>query len=265
MHCSYLRLLWAGVISFILISCSSSNFNSILYQAETLRSQKKYEQALSKYNILIKKYPNHEKINKIMVDTAGLYETVFQSSATALQYYQQVAEQREDAKSARLAYNKMAKLYEKKEDWVMANDTYQNILKYFPDDKKSDAISLRIAENYSHLKDFKQAQIELMDWLNQFPDSNLTDKAYMKLGEVHYAERRFRDAYKIFEKIVRLFPNSTLRVEAYYNMAFCLEELSEWSKALEHYKKIRNHYPNKKAIETKIQHLNKRIKKTNRG
>ena len=264
-----LHLTSLSVLTFLIIilflSCPSSNFNSIFYQAEFFRSQKKYEQALSKYNLLIKRYPENEKIYAATLDAAQLYDTIFQNSPTALKYYKKVSRQRLDLQSARIAYERIGELYEKDNNLVMGIDAYQQRLKYFPGEPGEDQIMFKIASAYVKLKDYSQAQLELTEWLKKFPKNPLSDQVYMKLGDIYYAKHRFKEASKIYEKVIKNYPESDLRLEAYFNMAFCLEKTGEWKKALRYYKKIENHYPNKKVIQTKIKHLSDRIKKSHRG
>src|SRR3989338_5196366 len=259
------RLFLFSLSLFFLASCSPDNFESTLYQAQSLRSQKKYEQALSKYSILIKKFPHHNDINKVLLETADLYDTIFQNSIMALKYYNQVSQQQKDPFSLRTAYEKMGEVYQKNGDWVMAIDSYQKRLKYFPEDKGREEILFAIADSHWNLKDYKQAEFVLNKWIHQFPGHVLSDKVYMRLGEIYFAEQRFKEAYSTFEKVTQDYPKSSLKFEAYYNRAFCLEEMGDWNQALEQYKKIKDTYPNKDAIETKIKHMSERIKKSHRG
>jgi len=154
-------------------------------------------------------------------------------------------------------------------DYLTARDVFQRVIQHYPtspyaDKAKEDLqIIIRGLDIFSLIESGQaQAAQEAMGQLvTDFKNHELLPHTMFTCGDKYFtkacqerdkglqseATEDFKRALDVWKKLVQL-PNSAATVEGYYHLAGCYHQLGEYERAIEHYTKVVDGYPNYRLV-----------------
>jgi TolA-binding protein len=289
----------------------------ILGQANLAYEQGAYEQAVALFTDFIQRYPQSQHWQQGYLGRANVFyllkqydeartdylhladqkdpETFEKSNfglgwcelklghtAAAINYFQEVLDQSQDADARANALIQMADVYQESSQWDDAAGTYERVKKMFPTDGMMDYVLYRQAIAFLKSGKVDPALIDFKNLQDSYPDSKYLEDINYYMGVIsfkrgdwpksaqtmsHYLRNLSRpseftpeanyilalshlnmkdpeEALKVFQKILRLYPNDIdIAKNADIGIAKCLFEMGQEAQAVQRFKIIVYKYP----------------------
>ena len=114
----------------------------------------------------------------------------------------------------------------------------------------------KVGELYFDLGDFEQARTEWDLLLKKNPKSRWAPAALYRQGSTYFIKGKCKEAMAVYERLFNDYPkNEMSHYYAKFDRAHCLEEGQRPAEALQLYKELEGHYPNKELLSDKIRRL----------
>jgi len=245
-------------------SCSSYRAEPLYNAAEKSLGNGAYQEALDGYAKVIDEFPGSAFAAKSQFRIADIYDRHLSEPDRALEAYSEVRYLYPTSPEARLSAARMAALHSRAGDHKKAVEEYQLLLNGPP----AERLTYRrlIAEEYVMMNDFRQALIEYEEIAasDALPPELLPEVLY-KIAYTYYITGQVNEAVDRFDKIIRRYPDAGIVPEARLGKAEALAEAGSTTEALEILRSLEKDYPNKEAISTRIEWLERRLKEERKG
>jgi len=242
------------------------NLPAALYGiGETCRAFKKYEDANSIYEQLVKRYPESSYTSKAQLEIsemAALSLIEKEDKAAAESAVNEITENFNDQSGLPASLYNIAEKYDLSRKFEDANNVYRQIVEEHPDSSQADKARLRMAKlgiifaiNSGKDETVGTALDNLIADFNSHP--GLATAVFM-VGEQYYykafedpnkcltvkSEESLVKAQEIWERIItELPPTLPDTAHAYYYSAACYRKMGEYEKAVEYYQKVVSEWP----------------------
>ncbi len=255
------RLIGALAISLCAFSCSESNLDERMAQAEAFVGLGDESAALEIYKDVAKECPQYKRCAEALMLIGDIEANTNNDPAKALEAYGRVVELFPITEAARSAHVRRAALFERQSDYLGAAEEYADLLQRFP---KSDMVPrylLKLGESYLAMGNVTQARIELEGLLRaQGYDESIRQEAMFDYAETYFLEGRLGLAEKGYRRLIEDYPDSPLVPEARMKVATCQEERGFLGDATRTLAGARKEYPNKAAIDVRLKAMRSRGK-----
>ncbi|MEA3417354.1 MAG: tetratricopeptide repeat protein [Thermodesulfobacteriota bacterium] len=113
-----------------------------------------------------------------------------------------------------------------------AIDQYRDIIRYYPGTKKENARAIyRIAESYSRLNFHYEALTEFKNLCSKYPESDYMPESLYMTGKMYYKTRKFSKAIKKFKEYIKRFPDGKRVRDAYFGAGNCYSQMCQFNDA----------------------------------
>ena len=201
--------------------------NFLFYKAVALTDLKKYDEADSTFNILLRQYPRFDegftaraRLNLERNDTVAALEDIDESLSIS--------------KSQINPYLMRAEIFWKRQDWANAGEAIDAAIRLRPE--IADLYVNRAFVRYNS-DDFFGAMSDYNYAIELDPDNS---PAYFNRGLLRYEVKDLAKAEADMSDVIRLNPEN---VHAYFNRGLIRLEEEKYKEALEDFKLIENKYP----------------------
>ncbi|HGJ66668.1 TPA: tetratricopeptide repeat protein, partial [bacterium] len=204
------------IATFFMPGGSSVNVKNIYEEAEKAYAEKKYQEAIDKYNLAIaegKKFGANTKVIDEDFDSLAKFKI-----ATA---YHELAKQLGD----------MTK--------------YEDSLKLCPEiydqtktAKVKEGIIFLWGVNLYELERYEEAEPKFRELINDYPDSRFLENAHYTLGRLYYKLKQFESARESFKNVITGYPNSQYIDDSQYFIADCFFQEANYDQAHLEFEKV---------------------------
>ncbi len=137
--------------------------------------------------------------------------------------------------------------YNAKQD-DMAIAAYKKFINEYPEDPKvKDAIE-GIQLSYYRKGASADAVPQLMEFVTKFPNSRLAIDALYRVGEIYYQEKNLKQCVAAFQQLIADYPESSLLPNAQYYIAICDDAAGDKDKALRSYRAFIRNFPDHELV-----------------
>jgi tetratricopeptide (TPR) repeat protein len=195
---------------------SSINVKNIYEEAEKSLQEKKYQEAITKYELAM------EEGKKWGADTKVIDED-FDSLAKF---------------KIAVAYSELGK---QMDDPTM----YEKSLEYIPDlyekatvAKQREGLIFLWGDNYYRLERYEEAEPKFRELLNDYPDSRFGENAYYSLGNLYYELKQYELSRESFKMVIDKFPNSDFIGSSQFFIAKCFFDEANYDQSHLEFEKV---------------------------
>ena len=232
--------------------------------AEKSLSEGGYREALEGYGRVIEEFPGSSFAAKSQYRIAGIYDRHLGGTDRALEAYSEVRYMYPDTPEARLASAAMAGIYSRGGDHRKAVEEYQLLL----DGPAPERLAYRrlIAAEYVMMNDFRQARIEYEELAaSEGLPAELVPEILYQIASTYYISGQAIEAARRFDEIIRKYPEADIVMEARLGKGNALAEAGRTGEALDILRSLEREYPNKEALKTRIEWLERTLKEGPQG
>ncbi|MDH4185248.1 MAG: tetratricopeptide repeat protein, partial [Nitrospinota bacterium] len=135
---------------------------------------------------------------------------------------------------------------------------YQKILKDYKSSVDPDEYQFLIGKAYFMKSDYNQAIIEFKALLDSHPDSQHAQDALYHMALCHFIGGEPQKAADIYSDILKRFHHGKYDYDARLGLGMSYEEMEQFDKALDVYKRMEKQYPDKPLVKKKLETLDAR-------
>lgn len=204
--------------TFFMPGGSSVNVKNIYEEAEKAYQEKKYQEAIDKYNLAIqegKKFGANTKVIDEDFDSLAKFKI-----ATA---YHELGKQLGDASKYEESLNLCPDIY---------SQTKSN--------KVKEGVIFLWAVNLYELERYEEAEPKFRELINDYPDSRFLENAYYTLGRLYVKLKQFESAREAFRMVIKMFPNSQFVDDSQYFIADCFFNENNYDQAHLEFEKVKS-------------------------
>ncbi|MDD3625687.1 MAG: tetratricopeptide repeat protein [bacterium] len=253
-------LLVCFTVLFILPGCRMQE-EKLFREAYNYWQTKDYETAIITYLKLIENYPGSKHAPYAQFQIGNIYNYNLNRYQDAVIAYQKTVSIYPDSEYSFKAQFEIAEIYNKRfDEKQLSIIEYKRLFNYKQNKTEFPKIHLEIADNYIYLKQFDKALFELEELKKETPNYPNLDYILFKEAMILYQKGDFTSAKDEFENFMVKYPESDYFLKAQFWYAQTLEELKNYSEALELYQTLKENEYKTDIIDLKIERLNKLIK-----
>jgi len=202
--------------TFFMPGGSSTNVKNVYDEAEKAYAEKKYQEAIDKYNLAMeegKKFGANTKVIDEDFDSLAKFKI-----ATA---YHELGKQLGDASK-----------YE--ESLKLCPDIYEQTKTA----KVKEGIIFLWGVNLYELERYEEAEPKFRELVNDYPDSRFLENAYYTLGRLYYKLKQFESAREAFKSVITKYPNSEYIDDAQYFIGDCFFQEANYDQAALEFERV---------------------------
>lgn len=239
--------------------CSSYKAEPLYDAAEKSLSEGNYQEALASYTGVVNEFPGSAYAARSQYRIADIYDRHLNEPDKALQAYSAVRYMYPTRVEARRATASMAAIHSRLGDHRKAVEEYQTLLSGPPRERLE--YRRLIAAEYVMMNDFRQARIEYEELAasEELPPELLPEILF-QIGSTYYISGQAEEAVRKFDEIIRRYPDDPLAIQARLGKGNALAEAGRTGEALEVLRSLLKDYPNKEALMTRIEWIERRVK-----
>jgi TolA-binding protein len=133
---------------------------------------------------------------------------------------------------------------------------YEKIIQESSDREKALESRYKVGELYFDLGDYEQARTEWDLLVRKNPKSQWAPAALYRQGSIYFIKGKCKEALAFYQRLLSDYPEKeTSHYYAKFDMANCFEEGQRSAEALQLYKELEGHYPNRALLSSKIKRL----------
>lgn len=256
-------------LAFMLVGClltaCDSNVESrkLSNRAKNQWEAGDYEDSARTFATLVEFHPDSPYVEEAVFLAASLYHHFLDQADLAKRYYLQLVTQFPKSRYLADAKLSLASLYERERSSTSrAAQIYRELIEanVLPDQK--DWLQFKLAKAFMYMGKLDLARLEFRNLLTYHPYSSLLAETYYALGYSYYLENRGEMAIAIFRKAIDDFPGTPIASRAQFFIADTLEEQGQLRDALNVFEGLRGRYHSETVLETRINALRGRLKKS---
>ncbi|MBM3210878.1 tetratricopeptide repeat protein, partial [Candidatus Poribacteria bacterium] len=201
---------------FLIPGGSSVNVQKIYEEAEKAFQEKRYQEAIDKYNAAIlegQKWGANTKVIDEDFDSLAKYKIAV--------CYSELGKQREDPAMYEESLKYIPPIYEKTQV-----------------SKVREGLIFLWGHNLYEMQRYEEAEPKFRELLNDYPDSQFAENAYYSLGNLYYALKQYEPAREAFLMVLNKFPNSAYLHDSQFFIARCFFDEANYDQAFVEFTKV---------------------------
>lgn len=254
----YLKV-FALILFPLLFGCDfTPPLNKKILEAQSLIRDHRYEEAINRYILILKKNPPEEIKVKIRYQIGDLYSIYLFKIEESLPFYEDVSKLSKDVRWKLKSISRLADLnFTHLKDYDKAIFYFQEMLYLTTNKAEIDFYEFRIAQSFYKKSEFKTATKRFAEISNNKEHSFYTKSIYYQ-GMIAFYLERWDESIKLMEKYIGLEKNRDDVIEAKFILANALESRENLHMAYEIYSSILGEYPNTQVVKEKLESLYRR-------
>jgi TolA-binding protein len=251
------RLALAGLCLFF-FACNANSPETKFLLAEKLLEDKKYDAAISEFQVIVDKSPQSRFGLEAQLKIAQIQHLYLGRSEQAIGSYREFLKRVKDDDQRREVERTLADLqFQNFENYDEAIAAYSRLVKEDPNQKETEALMFRLGRAFFLQSKFSDA-IKMFEYQRtRFPSGELYWRAELEIGNALGADGRCNEAVPRFNNVIGSGPREQ-RILASFAKASCFEEQDELDKAYELFSSIKDDYPAASVVELKLQRIKRR-------
>jgi tetratricopeptide (TPR) repeat protein len=243
----------------VLASCDfTPPLNKKILDAQNLIRDNQYEEAISRYVVILKNNPPAEIKVKIRYQIADLYSIYLSKIEESLPYYEEVAKTSEDERWKLKSLERLSDLnFTHLKRYDKAIFYFREMLYLTTDKTEIDFFEYRIAQSYFKKSDFQNAIQKFAEISNNKTHSYYVKSIYYQ-AMVHYYLEEWDQSIKLFQNYIGIEKNRDDVINAKFILANALESRENLNKAYDIYSSILGEYPNTEVVKAKLESIYRR-------
>ena len=244
---------------FWVVSCDfTPPLNKKILDAQNLIRSNQYEEAISKYIVILKNNPPDEIKVKIRYQIADLYSIYLSKIDESLPFYEEVAKMTSDQAWKLKALERLAELnFTHLKRYDKAVFYFRQMLYLTADKNNIDFFEFRIAQSFFKKSDFINAKLKFKEIANNSNHLYYVKSIYHQ-AMIAYYEQDLDRSIRLFQKYISIEKNRDDLIQAKFILANALETRENLSKAYDIYSSILGEYPNTKVVKAKLESIYRR-------
>ncbi len=249
-------------IFLLVIGCGGEGVDPLIQKANDAWVKGANHRAVELFKAVLKKNPSGPSAEEALFRLGEIHHFSLGNSAQAILYFQEVLQLNRRGAFSPDAQKYIAEIVEFTfKDFEQAIIEYQNLINMAQSTEERSTYQYRIASIYFKMQNFDQALAEWEVLLSEYPGSKWAEESEFKVVEILYTLQRCGEARSFYDHFMETFPESKFKNEMEFVMASCLEEEGKLNEALKKFKNLEEHYIYPAILKTKMEGLEKRIKK----
>lgn len=251
------------LIFFCLLSACGENVSeSLMKKAQDEWVKGRSHSAVELFKAVLKKKPSGPMAEEALFRLGEISHFSLGSSAQAIMYFQELLQLNRKGVFAHDAQKYVAEIVEFTfKDYEQAIIEYQKLIDRFDTEDEKGGHQYRIASVYFKMQNYEQALAEWEVLLDDHSKSSWAEEAQFKVVEILYTLQRCSKARQYYDDFLEKYPASEFKDEMEFIMASCLEEGGKLQEAYNRFKLLEDDYPYPAILKTKMDGLEKRMKK----
>jgi tetratricopeptide (TPR) repeat protein len=256
----FVRALFAVcVAAFVMSSCTLSSEELEFKRAEEASKAGKNEVAYKHYKTVVDRYVKNELAIRSAQEAARLAHYELKRFPEAIVLYKHVILYAPSESDRLAAQKKLADLYFSQAlDYNQAIAEYSRLLETPHSHDEDGTYRFAIARSYFYLNNFFQSTVEIDKILDSKPTEQLGFDALMLKSNIFLSTKKLDDAISTLQDLLKRYPARAKKETVGLVLAICYEEQKNFAKAIETLESIKDDYPRKGFIESKIKTLRER-------
>lgn len=231
-------------------------------KAQNLWLAGRYPEAVSKLMVIVEEHGGDPAAAKALFRLGEIHYLNLDEPRKALDYFVRAASKNAATQIGLKSHNYIAEIYlEAMGAYDLAVLQYQRIINEYKSQIKEEEYRYLIGRAYFKKGDYTQAVIEYQSLVELFPTSELTYEARYQIANCHFVSGHTKEALRLFTILLAEATSMQYDYDLRLGIAICYEELSQLESALEAYKELIEHYPQRQILERKKASIEKRIAK----
>ncbi len=263
--------------------------NAYFKQGKFAQSIKEYQRVVDKYPNPIREAGAEKVVDLRPEAQYYIAESFYnlQNYTEAIRAYEKVIQHHPKSEWADDAQHGIATAYENSGQKEKAIEMYRTLIQKYPNRELTPDVQIQIGRFYYEDKDYKRAIAEFQNAINQYPNTPSAWLAQYNIGKCYIALGSYRQAIAAFERIdprsefaptaayeigyawydtnnpnrnlgnavkallevPEKYPKSSDVLRALILAGLCYQELVQWDKAIEVYRRILDDHPDSKQAE----------------
>jgi len=249
----------AGAFLFMLAGCTLSSEDLEFKRAEEAAKAGKNEVAFKHYKTVVDRYVKDKLAIRSAQEGARIAHYELKKFPEAVELYKHVILYAPSEADRLSAQKKLADLYFSQAlDYNQAIAEYSRLLETPHTHEEDGAYRFAIARSYFYLNNFYQGTVEIDKLLASKPSDELGFEALMLKANIYLSTKKLDDAIETLQDLMKRYPDRSKHETVGLVLAVCYEEQKNFAKAVETLEAIKNDYPRKGFIESKIKLLRER-------
>lgn len=246
----------------LLSACGENASESLINKAQDEWVKGRNHSAVELFKEVLKKNPSGPLAEEALFRLGEISHFSLGSSAQSIMYFQELLQLNKKGAFAHDAQNYVAEIVEFTfKDYEQAIIEYQKLIDRFDKEDKKGDHQYRIASVYFKMHNNEQALAEWEILLEDYPKSSWAEESHFKVVEILYTLQRCSEARQYYDNFLEKYPASKFKNEVEFIMASCLEEGGKLQEAYNRFKLLEKGYPYPAILKTKMDGLEKRMKK----
>ena len=247
----------------LLSGCGENASDSLIKEAQDEWVKGRNHSAVELFKEVLKKNPSGPLAEEALFRLGEISHFSLGNSAQSIMYFQELLQLNKKGIYAHDAQKYVAEIVEFTfKDYEQAIIEYQKLIDRFDKEDEKGDHQYRIASIYFKMQNYEQALAEWEVLLEDYPKSNRAEETQFKVVEILYTLQRCLEARQYYDDFLEKYPLSEFKDEVEFIMASCLEEGGKLQEAYNRFKLLENEYPYPAILKTKMDGLEKRMKKS---
>ena len=179
--------------------------------------------------------------NEVLANSYFLLSQITETLAEANQYLEKIVDLKNNEFTT-IANFHLAKNYYCESKYEKAEKYFTKFLKYPKEEFVEDAIFWN-AQNYFCLKNYSMSQKYFQKYLEIGNENSKIEIAKLSIGTAYFRMKNFSAALKILTDLKNSDSEKNFLPKLLLTIGFCHENLSQFEKSIEFYKKVINQFP----------------------
>jgi TolA-binding protein len=249
----------------LLSGCGENESESLMKNAQEEWVKGRNHSAVELFKAVLEKNPSGPLAEEALFRLGEISHFSLGNSAQAIMYFQELMQLNKKGTFTHDAQKYVAEIVEFTfKDYEQAIIEYQKLIDRFDIEEEKSDHQYRIASIFFKMQNYEQALAEWEVLLEEYSSSMRAEESRYKVVEILYTLQRCSEARQHYDDFVEKYPTSKFKDEVEFIMASCLEEGGKLQEAYNRFKLLENNYPYPAILKTKMDGLEKRMKKRNK-
>jgi TolA-binding protein len=246
----------------LLSACGENASDNLMKKAQDEWVKGRNHSAVELFKEVLKKNPSGPLAEEALFRLGEISHFSLGNSSPAIMYFQELLQLNKNGIFAHDAQKYVAEIVEFTfKDYEQAIIEYQKLIDRFDEEEEKGDHQYRIASVYFKMQNYEQALAEWEVLLEEHSTSQWAEESHFKVVEILYTLQRCSKAREYYDDFLENYPASKFKDEVEFIMASCLEEGGKLQEAYNRFKLLEDDYPYPAILKTKLDGLEKRIKK----
>ena len=242
-----------------LAGCTLSSEDLEFKRAEEASKSGKNEVAFKHYKTVVDRYVKDKLAIRSAQEGARIAHYELKKFPDAIALYKHIILYAPNEGDRLAAQKKLAELYFSQSlDYNQAIAEYSRLVETPHSHAEDGVYRFAIARSYFYLNNFFQATVEIDKILSLKPSEELGFDALMLKANIYLSTKKLDEAIATLQDLIKRYPARSKKETVGLVLAICYEEQKNYAKAVEMLESIKDDYPRKQFIESKIKTLRER-------